>query len=157
MANYDSLDLDVTWDLDYIPDEDGDLKDTSEDLLLSLKHEIATVVKSEAFDWEKDITLGANLSDYTGEPNTRETGEALQNRVKSAITNQGIVQNQDLTVRVIPVHAHQVLIMIRVAAEASPGNNLVPGQQLELDLIYDTFENGIFFLLDNTLEKQALP
>src|SRR5688500_1579290 len=104
MANYDSIDLDWSWDGDYAVDQYGDIQDTSRDYLLSLANEVQTVMKSESSDWEKDITLGANLVDFVGEPNTRETGSSLEARVKAAIVNQGIIQGGDISVRIVPVH-----------------------------------------------------
>lgn len=146
MANYDSIDLDWSWDGDFAIDVTGDLKDTSSDFLLSLVNEIATVMKSETLDWEKDVTLGTNLSDFQGQPNTATIGGAIEDRVKAALVNQNIVQPGDITVKVIPVHVNQVLIMIRVAAEATPRNGLTPGEPIKVNLVYDTSENSVFFL-----------
>lgn len=155
MANYDSVDLDWSWDGDYAFDENGDIKDTSKDFLRSIVNEVATVVKSETQDWEKDITLGANLADFQGQPNTAQVGEAIQDRIKSALVNQNIIQSGDISVRVTPVHANQVLIMIRINVEPTTRNGLRPGDPVKIDLIYDTLENGIFFLLDNNLKRQG--
>lgn len=157
MGNYNAIDATFTWDGDYIESDDGDIQDTSSDLILSIIQEVRNVVKSDSFDWEKDITLGANISDYNGEPNSREIGILIENRVKSAISNQGIVNNTDLNVRVIPVHANQVLIMIRIAATSTSGNSLSPGELIKVDLVYDTLEKGVFFLLDNKLASQTIP
>jgi len=154
MANYDAIDLEWSWDGDYSIDENGDLKDTSADLIESIVQEVRTVIKSESFDWEKDPTVGANLNDFKGEPNNRFTGQAIQDRIKSAISNIGVAQSGDISVRVVPVHNNQVLILVRILAEASPGNSLEPGDLVRVDLVYDTLEDGVFFLLDDQVAKQ---
>jgi|SRR3990167_915262 len=154
MALYDSIDLNWSWDGDYGIDEMGDIQDTSTNLLTSLSNEIQTVIKSEPFDWERDITLGATLSDFHGQPNTREVAKALEQRIKSSLSNHGIVQLGDISVRVVPVHVNQTLVAIRVAAQATPRNGLVPGEPLKVDLIYDSLENSTFFLLANQVARR---
>lgn len=156
MANYDSIDLSWTWDGDYSVDEAGDIASTESDLIVSVITEVQNVMKSESFDWEKDISLGSNLSDFRGEPNSRKTGTAIERRMRSKISEIGIVQSQDINVRVVPVHANRILIMIRIAAESTPNNSLLPGEPVKVDLIYDTLERSTFFLLDDTLAKNAI-
>lgn len=156
MGNYDSIDFAWTWDGDYSVDESGDIGSTESDLIISVTNEVQNVMKSESFDWEKDISIGANLSDFRGEPNSRKTGTAIEKRVKSKISEIGIVQTHDINVRVVPVHANRVLIMIRIAAESTPSNSLLPGEPIKIDLIYDTLERSTFFLLDNVLERNAI-
>ena len=50
MADYDSIDLDFTWDGDYVVGIDGDLGDTSKDLLQSLENEVRDILKAEFND-----------------------------------------------------------------------------------------------------------
>ena len=150
MAIYDSIDLDWTWDGDYLIDDQGDVKDTSDDLLKSLITEVTTICKSETLDWEKNISVGANLSDFQGEPNVRETGKAIEQRIKSKIVDLNIVQSGDITVKVIPVHIHQILVNILITAQPTSRNKLGYGERLRVSLAYDTIENSVFFLLDET-------
>lgn len=146
MPNYDLVDLDWTWDGDYAVGDDGDVKDTSYDYLQSLQNEIGTVVKSELLDWEKDPTIGANLSDFNGEPNTRLLGEAIERRVENALTDIGVVNGGDLSVRVIPVGPHKVMIAVNVVAFASTRNRLTVSEPVSVNLVFDTSENGMVFL-----------
>lgn len=155
MANYDSIDLAWTWDGDLVIDKLGDIKDTQDNYLQALADTIQAVVKSETFDWEKDPMVGANLSEFQGEPNTRQLGKAIEDRVKIALISQNIVQRGDINIKVVPVHANQVAIYITVSVEPSSKNGLSPGEPLQLSLIYDTLENTTFFILDNNLEKAA--
>ena len=149
MAVYDSIDCLWSWDGDYGKDQLGDLADTSEDFLNSIVQEVQTFVKSETLDWEKDITVATDLSDFQGVANTRENGKAIEERVKSRLVNHNLVQPGDISVRVVPVHNNQVMIMVRISAQPTSKNGLSPGEPIKVDFIYDTVENGIFFLADN--------
>lgn len=153
IANYDSIDLAWTWDGDLVLDDLGDIKDTQSNYLTALVDTIQAVVKSETNDWEKDPMLGANLSEFQGEPNTKETGRTIEDRIKIALTSQNIIQRGDIFVKVVPVHANQVMISVSVSVEPSNKNGLSPGDPLQVSLIYDTIENSTFFLLENNLVK----
>ena len=146
---YDSIDLEFTWDGDYTIGDDGDLGDTSDDYIVSLIQEVQTVIKSEFGDWEKFPTLGADLSDFNGEPNTKATAKRITDRVTSKLTAIGLVKAEDLTVKIIPVGTSQVLISIRIQATPTPNNSLQLGQPVVVSLVYDSSEQGIFFLPDN--------
>ena len=145
MGLYDAVDVFWTWDGDMATADDGDLKDTSSDYLLSLRQEIQTVVKSEVGEWELDPTIGATLSDYLGEPNTRENGAAIENRIKTKMIEVNLVQREDLSVRVTPVGPHQIMILINVVVVASTQNQLNATNSVSVNLLYDTMENNLFF------------
>jgi len=153
MALYDSIDLNFSWDGDYIRGKDGDLEDTSDDYILSIINEIRNIVKSETLEWEKDPTLGANLADFQGEPNSRETGIAIERRIIGSITNLNIVRSGDLNVRVVPVNIEQVLIIINLNAQPTPGNSLSAGEPVKITLVYDTVERSVFFLPLNQIAR----
>lgn len=155
IALYDTVDLDWTWDGDFLRGNDGDLQDTSDDFIRSLENEIQSIVKSSTGDWFLHPARAADLSDYVGEPNTRKTGEVIQDRVKAALINSGVVQPHDLSVRVVPVGYHEVMIRISVNAISTPNNRLVVGTPVIATLLYDTMENGIFFLPTNENERAA--
>jgi hypothetical protein len=157
MAIYDSIDFSWSWDGDYIEGLDGDLKDSSGDknLLESLVTEVHTVLRSETGDWLLDPSVGANLSDFRGEPNNRNTGKGLEQRVKGKLIATGIIRQEDLNVRVVPVGRHEVLTIIKVNATATPLNGLTPGQPLIISLVYDTLEDSVFFLDETEASRRA--
>ncbi len=152
MANYDAIDLSWTWDGDFIIGEDGDLADTSADYLSSLENEVRTVMRSEFTDWQEHPILGCQLSDFRGEPNTRATADAIKMRIISRLTAIGIVRQEDLSVRIVPVHAHQVLVLIDISAAATVNNGLEVGESLIVAFTYDSLEDSVFFLPPNQLE-----
>lgn len=149
MGNYNSVDLDFSWDGDFIIGKDGDLGDTSDDHLRALVNDIRDCVKSELGDWEKDPQFACDLAEFRGEANTRATGKAIENRVKSKIASIGLVKSEDLQVRVVPVHINQVAVMIKVSAIATSDNHLQVGEPILVNFVYDTTEHDIFFLPPN--------
>jgi hypothetical protein len=162
MANYDFIDTSWTWDGDYYTEDyinnhtNGDVIHTEQDALDSLKEQIHNVVGSEFGDWENHINLGANLSFFRGEPNTRETARLLREHLISAITNSGAVNDGDVDVKVVPVHNNQLLIVILVNAEATAQNGLNAGDRLAVGFLYDSLEGNIFFLPPNNAEWQTI-
>lgn len=155
MGIYDAIDLDFTWDGDFVIGKDGDLGDTSDDQIRSLENEIHNICKSEIGDWEQHPMLGANLSDFQGEPNTRESGKRLQERIHFRLVDAQLVDPADLEVRVIPVHIHQVLVIIKINAVATSENRLISQEPFITQLLYDTTENGIFFMPQNLTAQNA--
>lgn len=156
MATYDENDLDWTWDGDLIIGDNGDIGDTSYDGLESLLNEIQTVVRSDFGDWEKHPIHASNLSDFRGEPNNRATAQAIEDRIKSSLTTAGIVAESDLTIRVVPVHSNQVLIILNIRAAATPNNSLTPGDNLVVSFTYDSLEDSVFFLPPSETAKRYL-
>jgi hypothetical protein len=143
MALYDSTDCYFSWDGDYAIDDTGDLADTSDNLLASVVQEIQTIVKSEVGDWLADPSVGATLSDFVGSPNTQDTANKLYTRLIIKLTENGIVSREDLNIQIVPVGIYQVMIMISVSVAATANNKLVVGQVVNVNIIYDTSENGI--------------
>jgi hypothetical protein len=157
MPIYDSIDLSWTWDGDYILGQDGDLKGSDEggDLLESLLTEIHTVLRSEFDDWQHDPNVGANLSDFRGEPNSRETADLIKQRIKGRLAAARILQSEDIVVQTIPTGRHELLIVISLNVTSTPENNLEPGEPLVVTLVYDTLEDSVFFLDESQASRQA--
>jgi hypothetical protein len=145
MANYTSVDMNWAWYGDYLLGEDGDIDDTSDDPTLSLRNEMATVIKSDLEDWELDPALGANISEFNGEPNTRANGEALQNRVKYALVAAGIVGQADVDVKVTPISPREVVI-VTVVKQTLIDNGTLTNRAVQVGFLYDSTENGLFVL-----------
>jgi hypothetical protein len=108
------------------------------------------LVKSEQADWESDPHFAADLFEFIGEPNTREIGRKIEERLRLRISGIGLISERDLKIKVVPVHINQIAIFIKVAANATPNNKLKIGEPIVLTFVYDTMERGIFFALPNT-------
>lgn len=132
----------MSWDGDLLRSESGDIQTTEGDYLLSFKNQIFKRVKSDLKDWRDNPEIGADLGDFVGEPNTRENGKLMEDRIRASLLD--IVASSDLTVRVVPIGIHRVLVNLRVQVLATPLNAMRPGEQITVDFIYDYFERGVF-------------
>lgn len=146
MAIYDTIDLKWAWNGDFELGHDKDLADTSSDGLTSLIQELHTIGASDQGDWEIYERLGSGLADFVGEPNTRQTGEAIHDRIRLAITSFGLVAEEDLDIRVLPINRYKILIVIKVNATPTVNNNLEDSGGLITALVFDFLEQGVTFL-----------
>ena len=142
--NYDSIDFKFSWNGDFA-EEAGDLQDTSDDYILSLLQEIHTICASSLKDWKLYPRRAASLDDFVGEPNTKSSASAIKNRLQLAISSAGVVQEADLTIRVIPIHIYKVLIIIGVNAIATENNSLIKNQVVT-SFLFDTNEHQVVSL-----------
>lgn len=140
---YDAIDVTFTYNGDFIPGVDGDFDDTSADQIQSLVQEIQTIANSSLGDWQENPSYAATLDDFIGLPNTRETARQLTERLRVALITNNVVNADDLTVRTIPIDKHKLLIMVSVAAAATPNNSLTSGTLTTVSLVYDYSEQGI--------------
>lgn len=145
-AIYDEIDLRFSWNGDFDLGDTKDFKDTSDDGLEALTQEIHGIAASALGDWEIYPNLGAGLDDFVGEPNLRRIGDSIHDRLSLSLISSDIVQEEDLSIRVLPVHIHKLLIVVRVNAIPTPFNNLADENYLQVQLIFDFVEQGIFFL-----------
>lgn len=146
-GNYDSIDFDFTWDGDFVLDTQGDLKDTSEDRLLSIRNEIFTIVKSSLGDWREDINVGADLDDFVGEPNNRSTAAGIQTRLESALSE--LINLGDLNIQVTPVSIYKVLISLTLEILPTAENGLRAGTTISTTFLYDYLEKGVYVDLED--------
>jgi len=142
---YDDVDCVWSWNGDFDVSVEGDLADTANDTLLSLRQEIHTIAASELNDWELYPGYGATLSDFVGEPNNQETAAAIHDRLRMALVANGIALESDLKIKIIPVHRHKVLITVKVLAIPTVYNKLSE-QAYVTALIFDFMEQSVFFL-----------
>lgn len=144
---YDAIDLAFSWNGDFELGSEGDLGDTSNDYLRSLKQEIHSVCASYAGDWALYPNIGAGLRDFIGEPNTKRIGQAINDRLRISLISAGLVAEEDLGVRVIPVHRHRVLIIVSVSVIPTAYNKLdTSTNSIVTSLVFDFIEQGIHFL-----------
>lgn len=142
---YDQIDVAWSWNGDISTGRDGDIADTSEDYLISLSQDLHSVAASEIGDWELYLGIGAGLDEFIGEPNTKETANLIHDRLKVSLVSLGLVAEGDLSIRVVPVHIHKLLIVVKVNAVPTPWNSLVAGETLTVQLVFDFLEQGITF------------
>ena len=122
----------------------GDLLDTDYDPLRSLVQEVRTRVKSDIRGWKPFPDIGANLSDYVGEPNNKSTAEAIKTRVIASLTQNSFVAIQDLKVMYAPVTEERLMIRITIAVAPTGRNG--SSQSLTLNMIYSYSDNNVYYI-----------
>lgn len=81
---------------------------------LSEKQVILNRLKTDNPDWALHNTIGADLADLVGMPNTRETGLLGKASIEACLTYDNFISINDLTVRPVPVSSSQILFHISV-------------------------------------------
>lgn len=153
MSVLDSIDIDLSWDGDLLVDNNGDIKRNSDDYIRATETAVQIIVKAEFKDWEGDPAFAANLSDFIGEPNTRENGRKIEQRVKSRIVTMGIAEASDITVRVVPIGNHELAIIVKVDAAPTGGNRLEAGEGVTVTTLFDSNEGNVFVLPRSEKER----
>jgi hypothetical protein len=148
-ASYDSVDLSWSWSGDFLKGDTFDLSDTGSDTLQSFVDQVTVIASSCIGDWYVYPGRGASLEDFVGEPNSRAVGERLHDRLRVALTSTGVVSEEDLYIRIVPVQIHKILIMIFVDAIARATNRIGQGGTLQISLVFDTIQRGVFFSAAN--------
>lgn len=141
---YDNNDLFWTARGDYYIAGNGDLQDTKEDPLRSLVQETRTRVEADKEDWENFPDLGAAIADFVGQPNNKETAEAIKTRIISSLTADGFVQTKDLKVRYMPVNIDHLLFRISYSVAPTVANR--NSTQLIYNLVYSYSDNNVYFV-----------
>ena len=71
-------------------------------------------LRTQSPDWYTYPHLGANLEDFIGEPNTRETAESIITNIRYTLTYDRLVSEEDLEVDVIPVNINEVVVYVSI-------------------------------------------
>lgn len=93
-------DLALTGDGDLMLNESGDLA-----LVEGPSFVVQSVynrIKSVTVDWFYD-NIGADLIDFLGYPNTRDTAKCIEARLISTLTAGGLLDTDSIFVKVVPV------------------------------------------------------
>lgn len=139
---YDRTDLLWTSRGDYSLDANNDIMDTSYDPLRSLWQEIKTRTESDQGDWEVFPSIGGNISDLVGEPNTPSTAEALRTRILSCLSFDSFINSKDIKILYLPIDADKLLfrLSIKVTPTAANANS----ELLSRIMIYNYSDHNIY-------------
>lgn len=97
-----------------IDTRDMDLKDTSEENLQSALQKIEGRLQSTRGDWKQNPSMGANLKQFAGRPNTPEVGAEMETVIKNELIRGGLFAPQELTVQVFPISETQLAAFVQV-------------------------------------------
>ena len=143
--NYDKTDLVWTSRGDYVISHDGDIMDTERDPLRSLVQEIKTRAGGDLGDWSAFPDLGASLSDFVGEPNTKITAESIKIRLIAALAKYGFIDIKDLKIQYLPFDREKILL--RISINVAPTVENANSEILTLHSIYSYEENQVSFII----------
>lgn len=139
--NYDGTDLLWSNVGDVVFGHDGDIADTRFDPLLAVGQDVYDRGKSDIGDWKESPLVGATISDFSGEPNTRKNGTRLKRRLINSMIPYGVIDPADVSVDVYPVGIHKVVGDITVRVAPTSRNR---GSKLRnIKIFYDYGENHV--------------
>jgi hypothetical protein len=139
---YDAVDL--FWDGsngDFAIGTNGDLASTEFDPLQAIAQELYSRVKADRGDWLEAPLIGATLSEFVGERNTRDTGAAIKKRILSAMATHGTISASDLSVDVVPISKDSVAVVLQLRVMPTVTNK--NSRVLKKVFIYSYLENNI--------------
>lgn len=80
-----------------------------------LEQIIINRLRTEAPDWFHYPNMGGNLSDLIGESNTRATGDMGVQRIREALTYRGLMNEEHIHVRPVPIAPYEILFVITIS------------------------------------------
>jgi hypothetical protein len=111
---YEAVDLQFSSDGDLVLSPSGGVLDTALYPLMSLKQEIITRLLTNVGDWRQHPWMGTNAQQYIGEKNDSETIEALIESIIQGLTNDRLVNKDDLKIEWAKWDANTVAMIITV-------------------------------------------
>lgn len=81
--------------------------------------------------------VGTTISNFAGSPNTRETGEAIEEEAIRALTNNGYISRETLYVAAVPVAEDSGKLMLIIDPDTRDENSI---GALEFDIDLNTGE-----------------
>ena len=100
---------------------------------------VQTIVKrlsSTKYDWSQQPQVGANMGDFLGQNNSRETARLIKSRIVSELTRDRLISSSSLTVQIVPVSKTAILIAVFIRTDD-------PSQPIAVQFTYDMRDNKL--------------
>ena len=100
---------------------------------------IQTVTKrlsSSAGDWPAQQSIGANLGDFAGQENSRETAQLIKSRIVTELTRGNLVSASNLRVQMLPLSTTSIIILLFIKSDDS-------SQPISFQFSYDMRDNKL--------------
>ncbi|MGL4820212.1 MAG: hypothetical protein ACRC5C_09545 [Bacilli bacterium] len=81
------------------------------------KQIIINRIMTENPDWLHHKSIGADLVELIGMPNTRETGQIGIEKIKDCLTKDGFLKEEQMDIRCVPVNGETILFKIEIRKE----------------------------------------
>jgi hypothetical protein len=153
---YDAVDILWTDDGDLQQSDDGDIADSSFDKILSLRQDLVSIVRSSLGDWKLHPNLATGLREFAGRPNTPETARLIESRLRSSISLNGIANEKDIYVRIVPIKWDAVLCILSVEVIATPENSLDQDGRVTIAFMFDLTDGRMIFM-ESTKQLNYFP
>jgi hypothetical protein len=92
------------------------------------------------------LSIISELTDFVGMPNTRDTGAQIESRVRTSIILGNVISASDVSVRVVPVRADTVLVLVSVRAIPTALNGLSNDGLIRIAFMLDVSLGEIVFI-----------
>lgn len=136
--------VDFKWSADGDFDlENGDIATTSAMPAKGFLQEVIDRIKSSTNDWRLQPRKGANVDDFQGEINNRQTHRRIENAISFALTYDLFLARQDFKVTAAPVSNSQVAVRIDFDTSLT---DTVADSTIQVKVIYDTNGKGPFII-----------
>tara|TARA_B100000029_G_scaffold273582_1_gene268338 strand:+ start:247 stop:687 length:441 start_codon:yes stop_codon:yes gene_type:complete len=116
--NINSLSKDYLWtgdgDLFFDPNGNGDLYTATSEGDEVLSSAVIKRLTSSTGDWGTSPELGADLIDFIGLPNTRETAALIQTRVENILVQDLMIRSDAIGTEVFPIGPNELLVMMMI-------------------------------------------
>jgi hypothetical protein len=137
MARFEEIvDLYFSDSGDFLLSTSGDLEDTKKDHYRGFLQRVLTRIQSRRGEWATQPSVGANLGQFVGKPNTEEIAGKIRQTISSELVQDGLLRGTEFGVDVFPISKTQIAIAIIV-------NPPRVGGQIVLTLTYDTRDNRL--------------
>lgn len=83
--------------------------------LYAEKQVIFNRLRTDSPDWYHYPSMGGNLTDLIGEPNTRATASTGVNYIKAALTYDGLYESTQISIRPVPISQSELLFLIEIS------------------------------------------
>lgn len=130
---------------------DGDLIiDESQDLLLIsgiewFKREVNKIIRTNLREWRSEPDIGANLEEFIGSVNSKETAESIKLKLLEAITIDNFQFPGQFEVKIIPVSTDKLTIYITY--------NII-GENYAISKLIYSLDSGVSIPINDELEKE---
>jgi hypothetical protein len=142
--NQDRIDLFWSRSGDFALGSDGDLADTSSNILWSFRQECMTRIQASLGDWALHPSIGADLDSIQGESNSPEIAERGKTLIIGALSYGGFCDSGDVSVRYVPVDRETIMYDITVSVAPTDENGEV--NFVKLGLLHQLTESAVTFI-----------
>lgn len=105
---------------DAVLDPGGNIEVTA-DKIVAAKQVIVNLLKASYNEWGYGL-WGANLDEFIGQHNSRETASNMEERIRTVIGRQDIIPIALVDIRILPITDSSVSIFISVGATTIIGS-----------------------------------